>query len=154
MVQATYPLIGDYINILCIDGVGFHSLSGMFALEHTLKDVAHDPGAEEEPSPRPCEYFDLIGGSSGGALLALMLGPMEMTCQEARTMYEGLARASHTRPPGSAARDQRASFREALEALANDRLSKPDAEMTKNRPQENGHICHVSVTTKVDGGLC
>ena len=30
--------------------------------------------------PLPCEYFDLIGGTSTGGLIAIMLGRLRMVC--------------------------------------------------------------------------
>lgn len=31
-----------------------------------------------EGVPRPCDYFDLIGGTNSGGLLAIMLGRLRM----------------------------------------------------------------------------
>ena len=33
---------------------------------------------EVDETPRPCEYFDLIGGTSTGGLIAIMLGLLRM----------------------------------------------------------------------------
>ncbi|KZS94755.1 FabD/lysophospholipase-like protein [Sistotremastrum niveocremeum HHB9708] len=38
-------------------------------------------------TPLPCEYFDLIGGTSTGGLIALLLGRLAMSVQEAITVY-------------------------------------------------------------------
>ena len=37
--------------------------------------------------PKPCEYFDLIGGTSTGGLIAIMLGRLQMTIAECREAY-------------------------------------------------------------------
>ena len=34
--------------------------------------------AETPEVPRPCDYFDLIGGTSTGGLIAIMLGRLGM----------------------------------------------------------------------------
>jgi hypothetical protein len=36
--------------------------------------------SEVENTPLPCEYFDLIGGTSTGGLIAIMLGRLRMVC--------------------------------------------------------------------------
>ncbi|KAL9610366.1 MAG: hypothetical protein Q9167_004936 [Letrouitia subvulpina] len=43
--------------------------------------------------PRPCEYFHLIGGTSTGGLIALMLGRLRMTTEEALRKYNKIAGA-------------------------------------------------------------
>jgi patatin-like phospholipase/acyl hydrolase len=42
---------------------------------------SNNPDAPEI-SPHPCEYFDLIGGTSTGGLIALMLGRLTMEMQD------------------------------------------------------------------------
>jgi patatin-like phospholipase/acyl hydrolase len=45
-------------------------------LKEIMKDIRRQVGAEE--IPLPCEYFDLIGGTSTGGLIAIMLGRLRM----------------------------------------------------------------------------
>jgi hypothetical protein len=42
--------------------------------------------------PKPCEYFDLICGTSTGGIVALMLGRLQMTVQEAIGVYCDVSR--------------------------------------------------------------
>lgn len=42
--------------------------------------------------PRPCDYFDLIGGTGTGGLIALMLGRMRMDIESCKEYYVELTR--------------------------------------------------------------
>lgn len=46
---------------------------------------------DPENPPKPCEYFDLIGGTSTGGLIAIMLGRLRMTAGECREAYRELS---------------------------------------------------------------
>jgi patatin-like phospholipase/acyl hydrolase len=41
--------------------------------------------------PNPCDCFDLIGGTSTGGLIAIMLGRLRMTTTECRDAYRELS---------------------------------------------------------------
>jgi len=45
---------------------------------------------------RPCEYFDLIGGTSTGGIIAIMLGPLRMTVVECIRSYKDMAARAFT----------------------------------------------------------
>lgn len=41
--------------------------------------------------PKPCDYFDMIGGTSTGGLIAIMLGRMKMSIEQCEKAYEKLS---------------------------------------------------------------
>ena len=41
--------------------------------------------------PKPCEYFDLIGGTSTGGVIAIMLGRLQMDVHSCITAYLDLS---------------------------------------------------------------
>lgn len=63
-------------RILCLDGGGVRGLSSLLILHELMEDIEVRTGAED--TPKPCEYFDLIGGTSTGGLIAIMLGILGM----------------------------------------------------------------------------
>lgn len=46
---------------------------------------------DQKNPPKPCEYFDLIGGTSTGGLIAIMLGRLQMTTEECKEAYRNLS---------------------------------------------------------------
>lgn len=63
-------------RILSLDGGGVRGISSLFI----LRDLMGEIGRCKSPTttPLPCEYFDLIAGTSTGGLIALMLGRLRM----------------------------------------------------------------------------
>ena len=152
---------GDFYNVLSIDGVGFRSMSSMYILEHVLRGARSpnsDPkdqeeGEEEEDmmdSCRPCEQFDLICGSSAGALLAILLGCLRMTCMEAREAYEVLGQTMYEdgKPPlmSTASIPDRSRFIEQVENIIHKAAGTTDLDMRSTLKAEQGKMaCRVSV---------
>jgi patatin-like phospholipase/acyl hydrolase len=50
------------LRLLSLDGGGVRGLSILLILKHLMTTI--DPDAI--PPPKPCEYFDMIGGTSTG----------------------------------------------------------------------------------------
>jgi patatin-like phospholipase/acyl hydrolase len=70
-------------RVLALDGGGVRGLSSLLILERVMKEVQRlreeegDPTPDDRP-PLPCQYFDLICGTSTGGLIAIMLGRLQM----------------------------------------------------------------------------
>jgi len=70
------------LRILSLDGGGVRGISTLYILKGLMDQISLDhqnqnPDAPEI-SPHPCEFFDLICGTSTGGLIALMLGRLRM----------------------------------------------------------------------------
>jgi patatin-like phospholipase/acyl hydrolase len=50
------------LRLLCIDGGGVRGLSALFILKQLMEAV------NRKNPPKPCNYFDMIGGTSTGGL--------------------------------------------------------------------------------------
>jgi len=70
------------VRVLSLDGGGVRGLSSLYVLKELMSQIAREYRSENLPppaqTPRPCEYFDLICGTSTGGLIALMLGRLRM----------------------------------------------------------------------------
>lgn len=64
-------------KILTLDGGGVRGLSSLLILREIMNDIGQETGAT---NLKPAEYFDLIGGTSTGGLIAIMLGILGMVC--------------------------------------------------------------------------
>ncbi|KAF8176817.1 hypothetical protein K438DRAFT_1681728 [Mycena galopus ATCC 62051] len=78
------------LRLLSLDGGGIRGLSMLIILEDLMWKLKVAENLANVP--RPCEYFDLIGGTSTGGLMALMLGRLRMTVEEAKKAYGELSK--------------------------------------------------------------
>jgi patatin-like phospholipase/acyl hydrolase len=63
-------------RILTFDGGGVRGLSSLLILRDIMEEIERRTNATT--TPKPCEYFDLIAGTSTGGLIAIMLGRLGM----------------------------------------------------------------------------
>lgn len=63
-------------RLLSLDGGGFRGLSSLLIVQRIMEQIRRETHADV--TPLPCQYFDLIGGTSTGGLIALMLGRLGM----------------------------------------------------------------------------
>ncbi|KAJ7142409.1 hypothetical protein C8R44DRAFT_974174 [Mycena epipterygia] len=76
------------VRVLSLDGGGSGALSELIILEKMMYRTKME--APLDAMPRPCEYFEVIGGSGAGGIIALMLGRMRMSVKDAFSSYEQL----------------------------------------------------------------
>ncbi|KAK6850534.1 hypothetical protein PG987_000168 [Apiospora arundinis] len=76
------------------DGGGIRGKSSLLILEKMMEFIRDKRNLDE--IPRPCEYFDLIGGTSTGGIIAIMLGRLGMTVDECIRAYKNVGRAAFT----------------------------------------------------------
>ncbi|KAH8683638.1 acyl transferase/acyl hydrolase/lysophospholipase, partial [Ilyonectria robusta] len=72
------------------DGGGIRGLSELIILEEIMRRVKHDLNMADDPLP--VDFFDLIGGTSTGGLIALLLGRLRLSVPEARKAYVRIAK--------------------------------------------------------------
>ncbi|KAJ7811658.1 acyl transferase/acyl hydrolase/lysophospholipase [Mycena leptocephala] len=78
------------LRLLSLDGGGIRGLSMLIILEDLMWKLKV---AEDLPDvPHPCDYFDLMGGTSTGGLIALMLGRLRMSVKDAVKAYGELSK--------------------------------------------------------------
>ncbi|KAJ5663838.1 hypothetical protein N7507_004569 [Penicillium longicatenatum] len=75
---------GKGLRLLSLDGGGVRGLSIILIIQNLMERI------DRYNPPAPCEYFELIGGTSTGGLIAIMLGRMRMTIRECEAAYRKL----------------------------------------------------------------
>ncbi|KAK3319786.1 acyl transferase/acyl hydrolase/lysophospholipase [Cercophora scortea] len=84
--------MGDNLNILSLDGGGIRGLSSLYVLRRLMQEI--DPISP----PKPCEVFDLIGGTSTGGLIAVMLGRLHLSVDDCIKHYLALSQRVFAKP--------------------------------------------------------
>ncbi|KAF2181363.1 FabD/lysophospholipase-like protein [Zopfia rhizophila CBS 207.26] len=64
MAQRSTPTAGQAVNLLALDGGGIRGVSELLILDEIMRRVQYDLDLPE--LPQPCDYFDLVGGTSTG----------------------------------------------------------------------------------------
>ncbi|KAJ6265071.1 hypothetical protein Dda_1226 [Drechslerella dactyloides] len=84
------------LRILSLDGGGIRGYSTLLLLEALMHAIfleihGREPRRGEEVT-KPCEVFDLIGGTGTGGLIAIMLGRLRMSVQTCKDVYTRMTR--------------------------------------------------------------
>jgi hypothetical protein len=142
-----------HYNILSIDGCGYRALCVIHMLSHILEASSNNDSDSDTSSPRPCEQFDMICGTSVGGLLAIFFGRLQMTCDEARETYEQLCMELfednyHTSRVRIAA-DGRAKFAAKLEMIIDKRIKEMEHSNGTNPRMDKGSLCTVSARSLI-----
>ncbi|KAF2196381.1 phospholipase, patatin family protein [Delitschia confertaspora ATCC 74209] len=87
------PIDTTGLCLLSLDGGGVRGLSTLYIVKSIIDQLNHERKAANLASVKPCEVFDLIGGTSTGGLIAIMLGRLEMDVDQCITAYSSLAEA-------------------------------------------------------------
>ncbi|KAJ5970810.1 FabD/lysophospholipase-like protein [Penicillium vulpinum] len=91
------PLDSNGLCLLSLDGGGVRGLSTLYVLKG-LMDRLNQARPANSPAKKPCEVFDLIGGTSTGGLIAIMLGRLEMDVDECIAAYIKLMKMIFDKP--------------------------------------------------------
>ncbi|OIW35316.1 hypothetical protein CONLIGDRAFT_53333 [Coniochaeta ligniaria NRRL 30616] len=83
------------LYLLSLDGGGIRGVSELVMLDCIMRRLQKKKGLDE--LPKPCDYFDLIAGTSTGGLIAILLGRLRMTTQEALDAYDDVAETLFSR---------------------------------------------------------
>ncbi|CAN9247402.1 unnamed protein product [Alternaria alternata] len=78
-------------RILCLDGGGVKGLAELLILKRLLRVIQNKTGSPSQKLPLPYEYFDIICGTSTGGLIALLIGRLRLSIDDAIKHFMMLA---------------------------------------------------------------
>ncbi|KAG5720181.1 Nephrocystin-3 [Termitomyces sp. T112] len=78
------------LRLLAFDDGGIRGLSGLYILQEIMFRLMHLENSQS--MPKPCDYFDIIGGVGTGGVIALMLGRLGMTIDQAINEYASFSK--------------------------------------------------------------
>ncbi|KAH6666894.1 acyl transferase/acyl hydrolase/lysophospholipase [Halenospora varia] len=86
------------LKILSLDGGGVRGIASLYILRELMSQVQRTRKGDSKIPLRPCDYFDLICGTSTGGLIAIMLGRLRYTVDQTIELYKSLAEEVFTSP--------------------------------------------------------
>ncbi|KAF8852057.1 FabD/lysophospholipase-like protein [Acephala macrosclerotiorum] len=102
------------LRLLSLDGGGVRGIASLYILKELMdqvrRNIHHSQSTRSgKVGIKPCEYFDLICGTSTGGLIAIMLGRLRYTVDQAITQYRTLAETAFatSSPDGGAGFDSK-----------------------------------------------
>ena len=79
------------LRVLALDGGGVRGLFSILVLEKLMEAVREIDQPSSLDALKPCQYFDIICGTSTGGLLAIMLGRLRMDIESCKQAYRSLS---------------------------------------------------------------
>jgi len=133
---------GIGLRLLSLDGGGIRGLSTLLILETIMHRIKSEENLEN--MPHPCDYFDLIGGTSTGGIIALMLGRLRMSVKEAIDCYDNLAGKVFSEFKWAGDGKYKATLlEEVIKAIVNERTGDSEAQVLDDGAL--GGICNTFV---------
>ncbi|CAM1509520.1 Fc.00g032590.m01.CDS01 [Cosmosporella sp. VM-42] len=84
------PDVDKRLCLLSLDGGGVRGLSTLYILRKIMTKVNAERQKKGQGAVKPCEVFDLIGGTSTGGLITILLGRLEIGVDDCITLYKAL----------------------------------------------------------------
>ena len=78
------------------DGGGVRGYSELVILEQLMLGIRQHQKLSS--TPKPCEVFDMICGTSTGGIIALMLGRLRMSIDDTRNVYSQVSKDVFGKP--------------------------------------------------------
>ncbi|PWW72024.1 FabD/lysophospholipase-like protein [Tuber magnatum] len=78
------------LRLLSLDGGGVRGYSMIMILQELMLKLfveMHGRAPRREEIPKPCDHFDLIGGTATGGLIAILIGRLRLDLETSKEVY-------------------------------------------------------------------
>lgn len=136
------------VRLLSLDGGGIRGVSELLIIDRMMKRIKQEQRLAEVP--KPCEYFDMIGGTGTGGLIALLLGRLRMSTEDAIKCYADFSqRIFSAKQIGRDGKFSANKLRDAIRGVVGRETGNADELMRDSRP----NTCKVFVVAKLASSL-
>ncbi|QRV73665.1 patatin-like phospholipase protein [Ceratobasidium sp. AG-Ba] len=133
------------VRLLSFDGGGIRGLSSLLILKEVMARIQRIEGLSEPPLP--WRYFDMITGTSTGGLIAIMLGRLRMSVDEAIACYTLLSERifSETKHKWQDGRFKTSNLERTIKQIVHDHTADRDEDTRMSDLRPDGASCRVFV---------
>ncbi|KAJ7187296.1 FabD lysophospholipase-like protein [Mycena filopes] len=136
------------VRLLSLDGGGIRGLSTLYMLQTLMYRIQREQGLEE--MPLPCDYFDLIGGTSTGGLITILVGRLRMSVDDAIACYVEFSKKVFGKTKSTLALGEgkysATIFEEVVKTLVRQRTGDTETPLLDNRAL--GGVCKIFVCAR------
>ncbi|KAI9931191.1 hypothetical protein MW887_010851 [Aspergillus wentii] len=132
------------LRLLALDGGGVRGLSELIIIHQLMLRIQRQNNLRS--TPKPCDIFDLIGGTSTGGLVAIMLGRLKLSIEEAIDEFRSLAKDvfGERKPIGSDGRFKATNLENAIRSLVGRFVCAKDARDVSRTQLYRSYSCDAS----------
>ncbi|KAF8596885.1 FabD/lysophospholipase-like protein [Ceratobasidium sp. AG-I] len=147
----------DGLRLLSLDGGGIRGLSSLLILREIMVRIQFRDNLPIIPFP--WMYFDIIGGTSTGGLIAIMLGRLRMSVDQAIQCYTMLAEQifSETKHKWQDGRFKSSNLERVIKRMVQDNTEHKDEDSRMLDTRPDGQNCRVFVCAmsaeNMNGGI-
>ncbi|PVF94750.1 hypothetical protein CPB86DRAFT_765176 [Serendipita vermifera] len=136
------------LRLLSLDGGGVGSISQLEVMRNVMQRIQYDTHPDDPDKViLPCEYFDLIGGSDTGGLLAILFTKLHMSVDEATEAFWQICEKVYDGDNMTAV-ERSAKLRECIEDLLASKQLPTDLKLSQNGSVGDTCACFVVATRK------
>ncbi|KAL2889493.1 Vegetative incompatibility protein HET-E-1 [Ceratocystis lukuohia] len=139
MSSLVAPAMDRPRRVLSFDGGGVRGLSSLLILENIMERIKELEGLPEVP--RPCERFDLIGGTGTGGIIAIMLGRLCMAVDQSIRAYRSLIEGAFVRQESSSITLHTSKLETAIKAMIQEACSEPECRAQQQTDSHEANQC-------------
>lgn len=142
------------LKLASFDSGGIRGLSQLEIMNHIIHQLEWDKESNESGQhSRPCEYFDLIGGSGTGGLISILFAKLEMSVDEASEHFCDIVE-NVFQPKNISASQRTEALRRCMESILLKKGLPIDLPLAAKKPEGCASFVVASPLTNAKTAVC